>query len=493
MGGILYDVDTVLTTSLPSTGNGMLYYATDGAKTANNLQGYMKTVFVYSNDDQLFATKVGPIHRVDTVVLPRNLGADLLNLLNAANANFAVAPNGINATIISAIHGAIKTADPSGELVPRLAFSAHEQHGTDSEDSQSPLSAGTIVGIVATIIALLCIVSAMGFCICRTHRFAQARERRQRRRLERQRQEQLALEGGVPVAPEIRDVRRDRALQTFFTAMTKPETPPIQRTQLDKIKTFLITKKRMAAIQDFWRENQCNQTCALHSQMGSLSTLVTSTGTVALNGVSLPPVSSQTFVTHTIAAPARSKQSGLFQGLRGSFAGLKDEAARRFSAPTREKCPTDSNRPSPLHPAMVSKRVLDLFMLDVDEKADELGRSEKAALAHASIPISSLADLPCKKKITVADADCAPKLNSALNLWPAESTQADGHDAGITTMGTSVSDIASCSICLCNFQLGDEARKLPCRHVFHKECIDVWLLNHSALCPICREHCLDKS
>ncbi|KAJ1974372.1 hypothetical protein H4R35_003638 [Dimargaris xerosporica] len=488
--GILYDVETVLATTFPSAGSGMLYYATQGARVADKLQGFLQTVFVYSNDNEFTATKASAIHQVDTVVLPRNLGAELLTLMNAANANFSVTPNGVNATMIDAIHSAIKKADPSGQLVPRVAFSAHEQRHTDSEDSQSPLSVGTIVGIVAAIIAFLCIVGAIGFCICRTHRFAQTRKRRQRRRLERQRQEQLLLEGGVPVASEVRDVRRDRALQTFFTAMTKPETPPIQRNQLNKIKAFLITKKRMETIRAFWRENQCDQICALHSQMGSLSTLVTSTGTVALNGALLSPASRQVFATQTIAAPVRGKQLGLFQGWRGSLAGLNDAFARRYSAPIHENHPTDSNGPRALRPAVVSKRAPDWFVLDMTEKAEGLGIQEKAVAAPTSVPMPPLTNPPRQEKITMADADRASKVNSALNQWSENSTQVSGHGGGTTTMSASVSDIASCSICLCNFQLGDEARKLPCRHVFHKECIDVWLLEHSALCPICREHCL---
>ncbi len=45
-------------------------------------------------------------------------------------------------------------------------------------------------------------------------------------------------------------------------------------------------------------------------------------------------------------------------------------------------------------------------------------------------------------------------------------------------------DHQTCSICLSTFEAGDEARRLPCFHVFHSSCIDPWL-GQNAKCPIC--------
>ncbi|KAH0717433.1 hypothetical protein KY285_013464 [Solanum tuberosum] len=54
-----------------------------------------------------------------------------------------------------------------------------------------------------------------------------------------------------------------------------------------------------------------------------------------------------------------------------------------------------------------------------------------------------------------------------------------------------------CSICLSNFEIGEEAKKMHCKHHFHSICIDKWLgINGS--CPICRykmpvdEQCEEK-
>jgi len=43
----------------------------------------------------------------------------------------------------------------------------------------------------------------------------------------------------------------------------------------------------------------------------------------------------------------------------------------------------------------------------------------------------------------------------------------------------------SCSICICNLSTGDKVRNLPCKHLFHQECIDKWFELQS-FCPLCK-------
>ncbi|XP_008788739.1 RING-H2 finger protein ATL64-like [Phoenix dactylifera] len=50
----------------------------------------------------------------------------------------------------------------------------------------------------------------------------------------------------------------------------------------------------------------------------------------------------------------------------------------------------------------------------------------------------------------------------------------------------------SCSVCLAEYVEGEETRVLPrCKHMFHKACIDQWLLTRSHLCPICRARVIE--
>ncbi|KAG6607540.1 RING-H2 finger protein ATL7 [Cucurbita argyrosperma subsp. argyrosperma] len=47
-----------------------------------------------------------------------------------------------------------------------------------------------------------------------------------------------------------------------------------------------------------------------------------------------------------------------------------------------------------------------------------------------------------------------------------------------------------CSVCLGEYKTEDKLQKIPsCGHVFHLECIDHWLSNHTT-CPLCRHSVL---
>lgn len=46
-------------------------------------------------------------------------------------------------------------------------------------------------------------------------------------------------------------------------------------------------------------------------------------------------------------------------------------------------------------------------------------------------------------------------------------------------------DSEKCTICLSQFELDNDVRRLPCMHLFHKDCVDQWLVTNKH-CPICR-------
>ncbi|KAL3765507.1 hypothetical protein ACHAWO_011105 [Cyclotella atomus] len=42
----------------------------------------------------------------------------------------------------------------------------------------------------------------------------------------------------------------------------------------------------------------------------------------------------------------------------------------------------------------------------------------------------------------------------------------------------------SCSICLCEYEMGESVMRLPCNHIYHESCLDSWVTNH-VRCPLC--------
>ncbi|KAF2264019.1 hypothetical protein CC78DRAFT_417419, partial [Lojkania enalia] len=63
--------------------------------------------------------------------------------------------------------------------------------------------------------------------------------------------------------------------------------------------------------------------------------------------------------------------------------------------------------------------------------------------------------------------------------------------------GTDTIDLASdqrCLVCLCDFEVDEEARSLvKCGHLFHRICIDKWLTTGRNSCPLCRGQGVDEN
>ncbi|KAL5752495.1 hypothetical protein ACOSQ2_023002 [Xanthoceras sorbifolium] len=89
---------------------------------------------------------------------------------------------------------------------------------------------------------------------------------------------------------------------------------------------------------------------------------------------------------------------------------------------------------------------------------------------HASAP----------RKANHDKLEAIPVFTYGAMPWPSSSTM------------SSESEI--CTICLDEYVQEDIVRVLPrCRHMFHKDCIDQWLLKRSFRCPICRDSTIVQS
>lgn len=76
------------------------------------------------------------------------------------------------------------------------------------------------------------------------------------------------------------------------------------------------------------------------------------------------------------------------------------------------------------------------------------------------------------------EAETGAKAESMVNTAPVPAT------AGSTS---SLSQ-PTCPICLDDFEPNEtQVRELPCHHIFHPDCVDTFLLEHSSLCPMCKQ------
>ncbi|KAF0934479.1 hypothetical protein E2562_025556 [Oryza meyeriana var. granulata] len=79
---------------------------------------------------------------------------------------------------------------------------------------------------------------------------------------------------------------------------------------------------------------------------------------------------------------------------------------------------------------------------------------------------------------------CACRLVGAalIATLPAYVYEGPAYGGGGSKHGGSV----LCAVCLEDVQRGETVRRLPaCCHLFHKDCIDMWLHSHTT-CPLCR-------
>ena len=90
---------------------------------------------------------------------------------------------------------------------------------------------------------------------------------------------------------------------------------------------------------------------------------------------------------------------------------------------------------------------------------------------------------------TAGDAPTSvPNSSREANEEGTSSAAADAPStsSGGATSGVRVEDTTDkCTICLSDFEEGEDVRRLPCMHLFHVECVDQWLKTNKC-CPICR-------
>lgn len=81
---------------------------------------------------------------------------------------------------------------------------------------------------------------------------------------------------------------------------------------------------------------------------------------------------------------------------------------------------------------------------------------------------------------------------SASNAETVMTQPAQPSTVPATLSGTSTTwSQPTCPICLDDFEWNEtKVRELPCRHIFHPDCIDQFLLRNSSLCPMCKQSVL---
>lgn len=86
--------------------------------------------------------------------------------------------------------------------------------------------------------------------------------------------------------------------------------------------------------------------------------------------------------------------------------------------------------------------------------------------------------------VCVLDIDSLPQVEQRRDHIILEELNHDYHEPSPPVDGADQTAM-SCTICLCEYEPDDLLRKMPCRHLFHKECVDEWL-KLKRTCPLCK-------
>ncbi|GAA95299.1 uncharacterized protein L969DRAFT_92441 [Mixia osmundae IAM 14324] len=145
--------------------------------------------------------------------------------------------------------------------------------------------------------------------------------------------------------------------------------------------------------------------------------------------------------------------------------------------------------------------------LDDDlEKAEREGLSTAEVLKSHATPTSWLARIGLRARTVLHDAKTYVLLRPTTAAHEDDaslqdaSPEASGSSAPLQAVSAASLTPAArkrifgqreCSICLCDFEVGEAVRVLPCGHLFHQVEVDPWLLQTKRVCPVCRTSITD--
>ena len=121
-------------------------------------------------------------------------------------------------------------------------------------------------------------------------------------------------------------------------------------------------------------------------------------------------------------------------------------------------------------------------------------QQEAAFAAAAGVDVNSYRLLQAlqTRDITSADYDLLVSVSTQANKRTLSLEKVEAYPkvvcggAAAATWGEAAAPGATCLVCQFEMEEGEMLRRLPCAcaHVFHAECIDEWLVQSAARCPV---------
>lgn len=122
-----------------------------------------------------------------------------------------------------------------------------------------------------------------------------------------------------------------------------------------------------------------------------------------------------------------------------------------------------------------------------DREAEELNRAiiESATMYSQTMEVGlsqqQIQDM-LSRDLTPEDYELLLMLDKSIAPKTVEETKLSSFTSRVVDDSPEFKD--RCAVCMCDYEEGESVLVLPCKHLFHKDCIEQWLTKSSKNCPI---------
>jgi len=117
------------------------------------------------------------------------------------------------------------------------------------------------------------------------------------------------------------------------------------------------------------------------------------------------------------------------------------------------------------------------------EYQEALRRSAVDTQPTTGISLQQLLDI-CNRDLTPEDYELLLRLDEMVEKKTVKKETLSSLSETTVESESQCSEL--CTICMCNYGMGENIKNLPCKHFFHVDCIVPYLSSYGQSCPVCK-------